>query len=109
MDKFISIVILAYLHDVMFDHEWSEFLAGLKSAEKYCYIYLHNGYTNLNFETVTNDVYQEYINYFDTTETKKLKEKISKLNLEQITNIEPKYQQMFEVLYTSRSIESLTS
>ena len=109
MDKFISIVILAYLHDVMFDHEWSEFLAGLKSAKKYCYMYLSNGYTNLNFETVTNDVYQEYINYFDTTETKKLKEKISKLNLEQITNIEPKYQQMFEVLYTSRSIESLTS
>ena len=108
MDKFISIVILAYLHEVMFDHEWSEFLEGLKLAKKYCYMYLSNGYTNLNYETVTNDVYQEYINYFDTTETKKLKEKISKLNLEQITNIETKYQQMFEVLYTSRSIESLS-
>ena len=108
MDKFISIVILAYLHDVMFDHEWSEFLEGLKLAKKYCYMYLSNGYTNLNYETVTNDVYQEYINYFDTTETKKLKEKISKINLEQISNIDNKYQQMFEVLYTSRSIESLS-
>ena len=108
MDKFISIVILAYLHDVMFDHEWSEFLAGLKLAKKYCYMYLSNGYTNLNYETMTNDVYQEYINYFDTTETKKLKEKINKINLEQITNIENKYQQMFEVLYTSRGIESLS-
>ena len=108
MDKFISIVILAYLHDVMFDHEWSEFLAGLKLAKKYCYMYLSNGYTNLNYENVTNDVYQEYINYFDTTETKKLKEKINKINLEQITNIENKYQQMFEVLYTSRGIESLS-
>ena len=108
MDKFISIVILAYLHDVMFDHEYSEFLAGLKLAKKYCYMYLSNGYTNLNYENVTNDVYQEYINYFDTTETKKLKEKISKINLEPITNIENKYQQMFEVLYTSRSIESLS-
>ena len=108
MDKFISIVILAYLHDVMFDHEWSEFLAGLKLAKKYCYMYLSNGYTNLNYENVTNDVYQEYINYFDTTETKKLKEKISKINLEQITHIDNKYQQMFEVLYTSRSIESLS-
>ena len=108
MDKFISIVILAYLHDVMFDHEWSEFLAGLKLAKKYCYMYLSNGYTNLNYENVTNDVYQEYINYFDTTETKKLKEKISKINLEQITHIDNKYQQMFEVLYTSRSIEALS-
>ena len=108
MDKFISIVILAYLHDVMFDNEWSEFLAGLKLAKKYCYMYLSNGYTNLNYENVTNDVYQEYINYFDTTETKKLKEKINKINLEQITNIENKYQQMFEVLYTSRGIESLS-
>ena len=108
MDKFISIVILAYLHDVMFDHEWSEFLAGLKLAKKYCYMYLSNGYTNLNYETMTNDVYQEYINYFDTTETKKLKGKINKINLEQITNIENKYQQMFEVLYTSRGIESLS-
>ena len=108
MDKFISIVILAYLHDVMFDNEWSEFLAGLKLAKKYCYMYLSNGYTNLNYETMTNDVYQEYINYFDTTETKKLKEKINKINLEQITNIENKYQQMFEVLYTSRGIESLS-
>jgi len=108
MDKFISIVILAYLHDVMFDHEWSEFLAGLKLAKKYCYMYLSNGYTNLNYETMTNDVYQEYIYYFDTTETKKLKEKINKINLEQITNIENKYQQMFEVLYTSRGIESLS-
>ena len=108
MDKFISIVILAYLHDVMFDHEWSEFLAGLKLAKKYCYMYLSNGYTYLNYETMTNDVYQEYINYFDTTETKKLKEKINKINLEQITNIENKYQQMFEVLYTSRGIESLS-
>ena len=108
MDKYISIVILAYLHEVMFDHEWSEFLAGLKLAKKYCYMYLSNGYTNLNYETMTNDVYQEYINYFDTTEAKKLKEKITKINLEQITNIDIKYQQMFEVLYTSRSIESLT-
>ena len=108
MDKFISIVILAYLHEVMFDHEWSEFLAGLKLAKKYCYMYLSNGYTNLNYETMTNDVYQEYINYFDTTEAKKLKEKINKINLEQITNIDIKYQQMFEVLYTSRGIESLT-
>ena len=108
MDKFISIVILAYLHDVMFDHEYSEFLAGLKLAKKYCYMYLSNGYTNLNYENVTNDVYQEYINYFDTTETKKLKEKISKINLEPISNIENKYQQMFEVLYTSRGIESLS-
>ena len=108
MDKFISIVILAYLHEVMFDHEWSEFLAGLKLAKKYCYMYLSNGYTNLNYETMTNDVYQEYINYFDTTEAKKLKEKINKINLEQVTNIDIKYQQMFEVLYTSRGIESLT-
>ena len=108
MDKFISIVILAYLHEVMFDHKWSEFLAGIKLAKKYCYMYLNNGYTNLNYETMTNDVYQEYINYFDTTETKQLKEKINKLNIEQVTNIENKYQQIFEVLYTSRSIESLT-
>ena len=77
-------------------------------AKKYCYIYLNNGYTNLNYETVTNDVYQEYINYFDTTESKNLKEKISKLNLEPFTLIENKYQQMFEILYNSRAIESLT-
>ena len=108
MDKFISIVILAYLHEVMFDKKWSEFLEGINLAKKYCYIYLNNGYTNLNYETVTNDVYQEYINYFDTTESKNLKEKISKLNLEPYTLIENKYQQMFEILYTSRAIESLT-
>ena len=99
MDKFISIVILAYLHEVMFDHKWSEFLEGINLAKKYCYIYLNNGYTNLNYETMTNDVYQEYINYFDTTETKNLKEKINKLNinLEPVNIIENKYQQIFDI------------
>ena len=108
MDKFISIVILAYLHEVMFDHEWSEFLEGLKLAKKYCFMYLSNGYTNLNYENMTNDVYQEYINYFDTNETKKLKDEINELKLEQIKNIESKYQQMFNILYTFRGIETLT-
>ena len=108
MDKFISIVILAYLHEVMFDHEWSEFLEGLKLAKKYCFMYLSNGYTNLNYENMTNDVYQEYINYFDTNETKKLKDEINELKLEQIKNIETKYQQMFNILYTFRGIETLT-
>ena len=108
MDKYITTVILAYLHEVLFGHEWSEFLAGIKSAKKYCYMYLNNGYTNLNYETMTNNVYQEYIIYFDKTESSHLKEKIKKINLEQITNIEHKYKQIFEVLYTSRDIESLT-
>ena len=108
MDKFISIVILAYLHEVMFDHEWSEFLEGLKLAKKYCFMYLSNGYTNLNYENMTNDVYQEYINYFDTNETKKLKDEINELKLEQIKNIESKYQQMFNILYTFRGIETLS-
>ena len=108
MDKFISIVILAFLHEVMFDHEWSEFLEGLKLAKKYCFMYLSNGYTNLNYENMTNDVYQEYINYFDTNETKKLKDEINELKLEQIKNIESKYQQMFNILYTFRGIETLS-
>ena len=60
MDKFVSIVILAYLHEVMFGQEWSKFLNGIKNAKKYCFIYLSNGYTNLNWETMTNDVYKEY-------------------------------------------------
>ena len=45
---------------------------------------------------------------FNTTETQKLKDKINALKWEEIKEIEPKYQQMFEVLYTSRSIEVLT-
>ena len=108
MDKFVSIVILAYLHEVMFGQEWSEFLKGLKLAKKYCFIYLSNGYTNLKWETMTNDVYQEYINYFNTTETKKLKDQINNLKWEEIKEIDIKYQQMFEVLYTFRGIELLT-
>jgi hypothetical protein len=108
MDKFVSIVILAYLHEVMFGQEWSKFLNGIKNAKKYCFIYLSNGYTNLNWETMTNDVYKEYMHNFNTTETQKLKDKINALKWEEIKEIEPKYQQMFEVLYTSRSIEVLT-
>ena len=108
MDKFVSIVILAYLHEVMFNQDWSKFIDGLQKAKKYCFIYLSNGYTNLNWETMTNDLFQEYITYFDTTETKNLKEKINKLEWIEIKEIEIKYQQIFEVLYTFRGIENLT-
>ena len=92
MDKFVSIVILAYLHEVMFNQDWSKFIDGLQKAKKYCFIYLSNGYTNLNWETMTNDLFQEYITYFDTTETKNLKEKINKLEWTEIKEIEIKYQ-----------------
>ena len=105
MDKYISIVILAYLHEVMFSQDWLKFIEAINNAHKYCYMYLSNGYTNLNWEAMTNDIYQEYINYFDTNETKNLKDKISKLNWEEIDKIDLKYQQIFEVLYTSRNIE----
>ena len=108
MDKFVSIVILAYLHEIMFNQDWSKFIDGLQKAKKYCFIYLSNGYTNLNWETMTNDLYREYINYFDTTETKNLKEQINKLEWTEIKEIEVKYQQIFEVLYTFRGIENLT-
>ena len=108
MDKYISIVILAYLHEVMYSQDYLKFIEAVNNAHKYCFIYLNNGYTNLNWETMTNDVYQEYINYFDTNETKYLKEKVKKLNWVEIDNIELKYQQIFEVLYTSRNIEGLT-
>jgi hypothetical protein len=108
MDKYISIVILAYLHEVMYSQDYLKFIEAVNNAHKYCFIYLNNGYTNLNWETMTNDVYQEYINYFDTNETKNLKEKVKKVNWVEIDNIELKYQQIFEVLYTSRNIESLT-
>ena len=57
---------------------------------------------------MTNDVYKEYMHNFNTTETQKLKDKINALKWEEIKEIEIKYQQMFEVLYTSRSIEVLT-
>ena len=66
MDKYISIVILAYLHEVMFSQDWLKFIEAVKKAHKYCYIYLSNGYTNLNWETMTKDVYKEYINYYYT-------------------------------------------
>ena len=108
MDKYISIVILAYLHEVMFGQDWIKFTEAVKKAHQYCYIYLNNGYTNLNWETMTNDVYQEYINYFDTNETKNIKNKINNLNWEEKTEIELKYQQIFEILYTSTNIESYT-
>ena len=108
MDKYISIVILAYLHEVMYSQDYLKFIEAVNNAHKYCFIYLNNGYTNLNWETMTNDVYQEYINYFDTNETKNLKEKVKKVNWVEIDKIELKYQQIFEVLYTSRNIESLT-
>jgi hypothetical protein len=106
MDKYISIVILAYLHEVMFSQDWLKFIEAINNAHKYCYMYLSNGYTNLNWEAMTNDIYQEYINYFDTNETKNLKDKINKLNWTEIDKIDLKYQQIFEVLYTSRNIES---
>ena len=88
MDKYISIVILAYLHEVMFSQDWLKFIEAINNAHKICLIYLNNGYTNLNWETMTNDVYEEYINYFDTKETKNLKDKISKLNWTEIDKIE---------------------
>ena len=106
MDKYISIVILAYLHEVMFSQDWLKFIEAINNAHKYCYMYLSNGYTNLNWEAMTNDIYQEYINYFDTNETKNLKDKISKLDWTEIDKIDLKYQQIFEILYTSRNIES---
>ena len=107
MDKFISIVILAYLHETIFEREWIEFLKGIILAQKYSHIYISNTNTNLNWDALTNDVFREYLSNFNNTVTNNLLTEISKIDFNEVNDIDIEYQQMFEILYTFRELESL--
>ena len=92
MDKFISIVILAYLHEIIFDREWIEFLNGLLLAKKYSLIYISNTSSKLNWDALTNDVFREYVSNFNNTVTNNLLTEIKNMKFNEINNIDIDYQ-----------------
>ena len=100
MDELVKALILAYLHEKMFENEneWKIFLIEIKNTKKRANIYLKN--SKLKWDDLTLNLYQDYLSGFNEIKTNELREQYNNLLWDQITNINEQYQQMFDVLIT---------
>ena len=107
MDELAKALVLAYLHEKMFENEndWKIFLTEVKKTKSISNIYYQN--SKLKWDEMTLNLYQDYLTNFNEIKTKELTEECDNLLWDQITNISPQYQDMFDVLYTNQNINSL--
>ena len=107
MDELAKALVLAYLHEKMFENEndWKIFLTEVKKTKSISNIYYQN--SKLKWDEMTLNLYQDYLTNFNEIKTKELTEEYNNLLWDQITNISPQYQDMFDVLYTNQNINSL--
>ena len=68
-------------------------------------IYFRN--SKLNWKNMVYNLYQNYTLNFKDIKTKELTEEYKELLWDQITNIEPEYQKMFDILNTKQNINKL--
>ena len=108
MDEFIKVMIQAYLHEQILDIEnsWTLFLKEIKNTKMISNIYFQN--SKLKWNEMNMNLYQDYIENFNELKTKGLTEKYNELYWDQITNINEKYQLMFDILNTNQNINKLT-
>ena len=99
MDELVKALVLAYLHEKVFENEneWKNFLIEIKNTKIISDIYFKN--SKLKWDDMTLNLYQDYLSNFNEVKRNELTEKYNDLLWDQITNINEKYQQMFDILY----------
>ena len=107
MDEFVKALVLAYLHEKIFenDNEWKTFLIEIKKIKQISDIYFQN--SKLKWDDMTLNLYQDYLSSFNQIKTNELREEYNNLLWDQITNINEKYQQMFDFLNTKQNINDI--
>ena len=107
MDELVKAFMLAYLHEKMFENEneWQNFLKAVKETKEISSIYFKN--SKIKWDDMTLNLYQEYLSGFNEVKTNEISEEYNELLWDQITNINEKYQLMFEVLYTKQNINEM--
>ena len=107
MDELVKALILAYLHEKMFENEneWKPFLIEIKKVKLISNIYFQN--SKIKWDDMTLNLYQDYLSSFNEVKTIELTEEYNNLLWDQITDINDKYQQMFDVLYDIQNINNI--
>ena len=107
MDKNISELILDYFDDMLNNNNWKYFLYEVNNIPINCGVYLK--YRHLNLFNVAIEKYRKFTENFNNECLNEINETINEnsLNLDQITNIDIKYQKMFYILYSGEDITKL--
>ena len=107
MDELIKALILAYLHEKMLDMEnsWVIFLKEENNVKLISQIYFQN--SKIIWNDMTKNLYQEFISNFNEIKTNELTQEFNDFCWDQLTNINEKYQQMFDILNTNQNINKL--
>jgi len=106
MDEFVKALVLAYLHEKIFENEneWKTFLIEIKKTKLISDIYFKN--SKLKWDDMTLNLYQDFLSGFNELKTNELTSDYNELLWDQLTNINNKYQLMFDVLYTNQDINN---
>ena len=106
MDELVKAFILAYLHEKMFENEneWKLFLIETKKTKQITNLYFQN--SKLKWDDMAFNLYQEYLSNFNEIKTNELTTDYNNLLWDQITNINEKYQLMFDFLYEIQNLNN---
>ena len=106
MDELVKALVLAYLHEKVFENEneW-EFLIEIKKTKLISDVYFKN--SKLNWDEMTLNLYQDFLSNFNDVKRNELTEKYNDLLWDQITNINEKYQLMFDTFYLNQNIYNI--
>ena len=107
MDELVKALVLAYLHEKMFENEneWKTFLVEIKKTKLLSNIYFQN--SKIKWDDMTLNLYQDYLSSFNEIKTNELTEQYNDLVWDQIANINEEHQQMFDILSTPQNINNL--
>ena len=107
MDNNISNLVNDYYNDILLVNHWKYFIYETKQIKNNIEIYLNC--RKLNLFKLTIDKYKEFANNFNNSHKDELNEKIktSSLNWDIKKDIDPKYQKMFDILYSNKELTQL--
>jgi hypothetical protein len=107
MDKYIINLVNEYYNDILSVNHWKYFIYETIEIQKNLDIYLNC--RRLNLFKLTINKYKEFANNYIISRKNELNEKINEitLNWEQKKNIEIKYQEMFDILYSNKELTQL--
>ena len=107
MDNNLSNLINDYYNDILLVNHWKYFIYETKQIKNNIEIYLNC--RKLNLFKLTIDKYKEFANNFNNSHKDELNEKLksSSLNWDIKKDIDPKYQKMFDILYSNKELTQL--
>ena len=107
MDNNISNLVNDYYNDILLVNHWKYFIYETKQIKNNIEVYLNC--RKLNLFKLTIDKYKEFVNNFNNSHKDELNEKVktSSLNWDIKKNIDPKYQKMFDILYSNKELIQL--